>query len=134
MTSSTPVMTGTRPLPRRWTRTMCRVLHDTSANAKEGSYEGGGSGGRRRGKHYIRLKLNYFLGREKTRAKVKECSILMPRHHELDHRLVVTRLHMGSSQKLRPYCRRWHRFPVKLPQSLALEVALRHFLRSCRPL
>ena len=67
-------------------------------------------------KKIFRSKPEYFLGREKTQAKIKGYSNVMKQHHESDHRAVVTRLRRGSTQKLRRYRIRRHRFPVKLPK------------------
>ena len=49
---------------------------------------------------YISSKHDYFFGREQIKAKVRGCIIVMPRHHESDHRTVVTRMRRGSAQKL----------------------------------
>ena len=54
----------------------------------------------KRGHRWIRSKAHYFLGQESTRAKIRGCISMLPRHYELDHRAVVTRLRRSSDQKL----------------------------------
>eukprot|EP00957_Ditylum_brightwellii_P112015 8541747-Ditylum_brightwellii.AAC.1 len=64
---------------------------------------------------WISLKPDYFLAQEKDRRRFRQVSVRFPRHHDSDHRAIVTRIYGGPLQRMKRYRQRHHQFPIRLP-------------------
>jgi hypothetical protein len=58
---------------------------------------------------------DYVLGRATNRRKYCSVRLRTPRHHESDHRAIITNIRAGSATRMAAYRKRMAEFPLKLP-------------------
>ena len=68
----------------------------------------------RRGRRWISPQCDYFLGRATNRGKYCSVCLCTPRHHDSDHRAIITNICAGSAARMAAYRKRVAKFPLKL--------------------
>ena len=69
----------------------------------------------RRGRRWISSQCYYTLGRATDRRRYRSVRLRTPRHHDSDHRAIITNIRAGSATSMAAYRKRMAKFPLKLP-------------------
>ena len=69
----------------------------------------------RRGRRWVSSQCDYVLGRATDRRRYRSVRLRTPRHHDSDHRAIITNIRAGSATRMAAYQKRIAKFPLKLP-------------------
>ena len=69
----------------------------------------------RRGRRWVSSQCDYVLGRATDHGKYRSVRLRTPRHHDSDHRAIITNIRVGSATRMAAYRKWMAKFPLKLP-------------------